>query len=82
MIDYRIEDGVTMGRLTSPPHTDNVLRVYASSNGKVVIQLRCESWYLCRDLNETRVVELINALSGALMEARQAVSASAPSAVK
>lgn len=63
MADNRFDDGVTMGRLSNPQHTDNALRVYSSRPDKTTIQLRMQTWYLCRDLSRDEVIELIRVLA-------------------
>ena len=68
MSDHRFDDGVTMGRLTNPPHTDNTLRVYSTGKSKITIQLRNESWYLCRNMDRKETLELIAALASKLAE--------------
>ena len=61
--DYWFDNGVTMGRLLDRKRTDNGLRVFSVRAGKLTIQLRNESWYLCRDLTNEEAIELIRVLA-------------------
>lgn len=62
MAEFRLDDGVTMGKLNDPPHTDNGLRIYTPRENRIALQLRYEGWYLVRDLSRVEALKIINDL--------------------
>lgn len=63
----RFEDNVHMGQIDNRA-LDNCLRIFQYREGGIVIQLRKDSWYMCRELTDREVLGLIHAVAERLSQ--------------